>query len=490
MEVSRCLKKFGFVIVLSVCVFNIYPTHDDWGYASPSKVENLLSRLMPSKTFWRPLDALYGYLLGYAPYLFPQLNHAIVLVGHFILCVILFFLLRKFTKRKSSLYIGTLFFCLSPGIVASITQTDYINQIWAMVAGVTSCFYFLKTMKINRKIYYLLWLSFAFLATLIKENGIVWFIAPVMFNFICNLTNSNENLKELIKKHIVLFLIGILGICLYFAVRFILMGEIALGNSVNNLTSTVKHANRYTIDFSLFNIVKNYCYVFGGAATSIDTLAFFLKPRNWIVLFITSLVSILFILCLCSGLVGILKNKQRVFYLVIGLFICAGFISSPYVVMGHAGEVTAYEMTFSLAVILGIILDNAFTSRIMKIITVLMFICMIGVSAHKFWVMHDYTSSVNSFLIEHKADFKNTPSKIFVYFVEDIPEEGHASYRYPIGHGLGNGHAFKSLWNWKPEIKTQSFKNMDDVNFTPESLPEYDTVFILTQSGSLKILRN
>ena len=77
-----------------------------------------------------------------------------------------------------------------------------------------------------------------------------------------------------------------------------------------------------------------------------------------------------------------------------------------------------------------------------------------------------------------------------MYFIEDIPEEGYASYKYPMGHGLHDGYAFKSLWNWEPEVKINRLKNFDKNTFKSDSLPEYDTVLVLTQSGNLKILRN
>ncbi len=147
-------------------------------------------------------------------------------------------------------------------------------------------------------------------------------------------------------------------------------------------------------------------------------------------------------------------------------------------------------MVFCFAFILGIIFDNVNITRAGKIIIALMFICMIFVSAHKFSAMHNYTSGVHNYLITHKSDFINTPSKIFVYFIEDIPEEGYASYKYPMGHGLHYGYAFKSLWNWEPEVKINKLKNFDQNTFKSDSLPEYDTVLVLTQSGNLKILRN
>ena len=119
-----------------------------------------------------------------------------------------------------------------------------------------------------------------------------------------------------------------------------------------------------------------------------------------------------------------------------------------------------------------------------------MFLCMFSVCCHKVYVLHEWSSGIQDFLHEHKADFRNKPSKIFVYFIKDIPEEGYSVYWYTPGHSVAFGEAFLSLWEWKPEFHSKHLNSEDDIDFMPDSLPEYDTVFSLTESGKLKVLRN
>ena len=137
---------FGiYAAVMSyVCFFLIHPAHDDWSYCAPKPAMDIIAGLMPTKVYWRPFDRLIEYLLGFAPFLFPVINHVLVLSAHFTLCAVLYLLIRKITHRRLFAAAGTLFFCLNTGIVYTITNTDTINQSWAMLAGAASTFYFFK----------------------------------------------------------------------------------------------------------------------------------------------------------------------------------------------------------------------------------------------------------------------------------------------------------------------------------------------------------
>lgn len=464
-----------YVILLSFCVFNLYPAHDDWGYASPKPSMNIIAGIMPTATFWRPFDRLIEYGLGFMPSLWPSFNHLVILAGFFITCIILHSMLEKVTQDKFHSFIGSLFFCFSPAIIITVTNSDYINQPYAFLAGLISLLCFFNA-------YYKCWLIFAALSVLFKENGIVWFLAPVFVNIVYVYINSDKKFIRLIREKFLFIIIGLLGMITYFAVRFFLLGKgLALGASVG----------RYQIIFSPIHILKNYVLILGGAATSVDALAFFLKPRNFIILIITFIVSVIFLGYIIACLYEIFRNNKRLFAGIIGFFVCALYISSPYTLAGQISDAMAYEMSFMLALMLGVILSSSCRKpKFMKLAITAMFASMIFVCAHKILVMHDYTLEVHNFLQAQQSKFENIPSKALIYFIEDIPEEGYGTYKYDIGHGLHEGHAFNSLWGWKAKIDIKTVKNFSEIKFSPETLPEYDTIFSLTRSGSLEILRN
>lgn len=458
----------------------MYPTHDDWNYAAPHPNMNLLPRLMPGAVMWRPFDRLFEYLLGYVPSLFPYVNHVVSLAGHFALCLVLYALLKRLTHNRTGACLGTLCFCLSPGIVITITNSDFMNQIWAMVAGIVAASFFFRARLSGRSLHYVLWLVFAFMAVLFKESGIVWFIAPVMLYSVYSFMNGGR-LTDTVRANFVYFLIGAAGMIVYFCIRFYLMGGVVLGITTDP---------RYMLNFSPLHIIRNYSLMIGGAVTSIDTLAVFLKPRNYPVIIITGIISIAFLCVILACVYDIFRTNRRLFYSLIGLFVCAGFISSPHAVMGYNAESTAYEMAFMSGLIFGVILSSSRRPGITSKVLAVMFASMVLVLGHKFYVMHNYTRSVHDFIIEHSSDFTNLPQKVHVYFIEDVPMEGYSTYRYPIGHGLNKGVAFKSLWNWDTYFTIKNVSSDADIDFTPASLPEYDTVFSLTRSGTLKVLKN
>ena len=197
-----------------------------------------------------------------------------------------------------------------------------------------------------------------------------------------------------------------------------------------------------------------------------------------------------FLCCLLVRIYDIFRNKRRVFYGIVMLFVCVGYISSPYAVIDHASESTIYEMAFMAGLMLGIIFSSSRRPSCSGAVMAAMFACMLLSSAHKLYVMHDYTLGVHNFLEEHAGDFRNTPDKVYVYYIADVPLEGFSVYKAPLGYGLSQGLAFNSLWGWKADMRLEEVKSEADIDFTPDSLPEYDTVFSLTQSGILKILRN
>ena len=438
---------------------------------------DIIAGLMPTKVYWRPFDRLIEYLLGFAPFLFPVINHVLVLSAHFTLCAVLYLLIRKITHRRLFAAAGTLFFCLNTGIVYTITNTDTINQSWAMLAGAASTFCFFKARLEGKDRLYSGWLGAAALSSLFKEEGIAWFLAPVMMFMVYEYAKDE---RGIIRKNIAFIVTGVLGTLSYFAVRFMLMGSITLGSETG----------RNVLSFSpaiIITILKNYCYIFAGAGTCVDTLAFFLRPRNYPVLAVTGIVSVIFWGVIAGEVLRLFRQKRKVFMILVFLLVCAMYVSSPYTVMARGAESQAYEMALMLGLMLGLLLSAVGGARKMMPALCVMLVCMSCVFCHKLCEMHDWTSEIRDFVAEHEADFANKPSKVLVYYVEDIPLEGYSVYRYPMGHGLLEGQALNSLWGWRAKFSVERAGSEAEIGSFPE---EYDTVFSLTRSGRLAVFRN
>ena len=472
------------VVITYLCMFTVFPASDDWVYAAPKPSMDFIKGLMPYQVMWRPLNNIISYVLGKAPYLFPYLNHVLCLIPHFALCLLLHSLIKKVTQSRFLVFICTLFFCLSPGIVYTITNSDIFEQGLAALTGALSVFFFFRAKRNGKFICYVLWFATALLAVLLRENGLSWFLAPVMLFIIYSYAKYDYGILVLLKKNYVQIIIGIAGMLAYFALRFYLIGGIILGES----------QGRYAIVFSLYNIIKNYCLIIGGAITCLDPLAIFLSPRNIHVIAITAFVSLIFFAYIAVCLYRIFVFNRKVFIIIMALFVCAGYISSPFTVLAHTADNTVYEMVFMIALILAIILSSY--EKICKrtkseiMIIVVMLLCMTLVQVHKFYAIHKYTSRVHNFIAEHKDDFNRMPKNVLVFYVEDVPEVYYSVFSASLGHGLASGVAFNSVWNWGANITVKTLKNEAEADFTPENFSEYDTIFTLTNSGKLKVFRN
>ena len=472
-----------YAIILSVCVFATLPTMDDFSDgAAPCNNDGTWSRLLPNQYFWRPIEKLIGYGLGETPCLFPWLNFGIVLTGHFLLCLFLYKVLKKLTYDSKSIWLGIFFFFFSPGIIATVAQVDGISSCWALVMGATATISFFRA-KFGGKYkigYYIGYFLSAMISVLFKENGIVWFLSPIFLYITYAYANDDKKLLFLIRKELSLIGVGILGMMLYFTLRFSFMGEIALGSP----------SGTYSFSLNPINVMRNYCTMLVGAWTAIDPLAFFLKPRN-LILFCGSICLTLPFFTLVFSAIWQLRQNRKTLVELSCLLVCVFYIASPFAIMGHVAEMSAYQMVFSGALFFGILFSNYRWRSWTSIVMIVFLVCMIFVSGHKLLVMRNFSHDVGFFLETSKEKFRNIPKRVFVYCVDDVSKE-YSVYKQPVGYGAWDGFAFRSQWGWlNPEyFQVEYVESKDEIKFTPEDYPECDTVFILTRSGSLTVLRN
>ena len=161
----------------------IFPTFDDWtSLVSPSD-EPLFSkeRFLFYGYHWRPFDSVFGYILGRNPQLlFPTLNHICVVTGHVAGTFLLYKMMVKLRLGTMARNVATLFFFLSPGMLATVLAVDGLNQtyanVWVLAAAVTY-------LSLHGWKKYALWLSLTVVATFCKENALMWFVITPLIAF-------------------------------------------------------------------------------------------------------------------------------------------------------------------------------------------------------------------------------------------------------------------------------------------------------------------
>lgn len=152
-------------------VFQLLPTFDDWTYLASPYFGRLADVLVPAGDYWRPFDAVIGYVLGLRPEWFPALNHIIVLTGHVVCTFLIFAICGQLHFGRLAQNVGTLFYYLSPGMLGTVLSVDSINQTYSALWGLLGLWIYLRRTDKWRYV----WLVVCcLLATFSKENGIMW----------------------------------------------------------------------------------------------------------------------------------------------------------------------------------------------------------------------------------------------------------------------------------------------------------------------------
>ena len=196
--------------ILLCAVLPILPTHDDWaGTTKPDFSPFFIKEHFFFYGYhWRPFDTWIGYIAGRNPqFLWPSFNHILVVLGHLLCSLALYRLLTIIQMKEVAKNIATFFFFITPAAMATVTAIDSQNQVLALTCDIIAFLFYVK----HNKYKYLFWPLLIFLATLFKENGLMWaLICPILaygFNYI-----DNKTLKKDIFVGIVIIVVYALAI--------------------------------------------------------------------------------------------------------------------------------------------------------------------------------------------------------------------------------------------------------------------------------------
>lgn len=314
------------LVTFVICIFFLLPTNDDWGYLTTPKIDGYsYEGLLPTGTFWRPWDCLFGIILTWRPVLFPFLNHLFVIVGHFIGACILWKLLTIIKVSKFPKEIATIIFVVSPATLGSVLGIDSLNEIYSITFGLFSLLlYFNYPNK-----YY--WIILALFATFAKENGIVYFlICPLVYHIF---VNSNK------KKILLDCIIGLSVAVLYFIAR------VSLETSVVSISEESPYA------FSLSRKLTDIVAFVIGTSSVVDYISVLHAPsRNLTIAIITFIISFIFV-------IKVFGSKKSFNSTIIKLFVIMIICASPHLAT-HFGPMHAYSTLPFFCIILGVIIDQ------------------------------------------------------------------------------------------------------------------------------------
>jgi hypothetical protein len=159
--------------ILLWAVLYILPTHDDWASTTTPDLKPFFVKEHFSfyGYHWRPFDTWIGYIAGRNPQLlYPAFNHVLVVIGHLLATWCLYRVLAMLSISKTAQNMATLFFFVTPACMATVTAVDSQNQVYALTYDMVAFMAYVKLKKHK----YLVWPLLVFIATLCKENGLMW----------------------------------------------------------------------------------------------------------------------------------------------------------------------------------------------------------------------------------------------------------------------------------------------------------------------------
>ena len=288
---------------LLFATIQILPTHDDWvGTTSPDFTPFFTKEHFLFYGYhWRPFDTWIGYIVGRNPqFLFPFFNHICVIIGHFICSLLIYRLLIILDFNRLSSNVTTLFFFITPATMATVLAVDSQNQIYALIWDILAFISY-----ITKKYKYLLWPLFVFIATLSKENGLMWaLICPILaygFDFVDKKTLKRDSI------------IGIIIILFYF---------LAIALLPKNM---VIHPE-YVPDS--LKIVKNIIKFFFSSFITVDYIYLLHQPKQNILLAALTLS-----LCAPFMYVGFIRQLKHIIQKkTLCIIICMFIAVTPHLV--------------------------------------------------------------------------------------------------------------------------------------------------------------
>ncbi len=455
--------------ILLYAVLPILPTHDDWaGTTKPDFNPFFIKEHFFFYGYhWRPFDTWIGYIVGRNPQLlWPTFNHILVVTGHLFCSIALYRLLNVLGFTKSANNISTLFFFISPATMATVSAIDSQNQVYALTCDIIAFLFYIKLKKGK----YIVWITLIFIATLFKENGLMWALVCPILAYGFDYIDSNNLKKDLF--------VGI-AIMICYALAIVLLPK-----------DITIHPEYIPDDFKIIkNIVK---FLFLSFVT-IDYIYLLHQPsRNLLLAFTTFLLAAPFLYFIFINKIKLFANKK-----IICTVICLIISVAPHLA-------TIFSMMHIYAGLAMISIIIAFSISHSDSIKYIIFSFLLLIISAVWIDIHLVDESVKSGLIgkqmakEAIRKTGNPLKSVYVIIIEDeYPKLSSFCVIPNEAFGWGLAAQYETNYQW-PEIisdttierSADAFKKAKELGLETIKKKKYDCVWIVNHKEINVIKKN
>ena len=442
-----------------------HPVFDDWTYFTmPSNYKlDGFANMLPTGNHWRPFDAALGYLLWLKPALFPWVNHIIVVVGHVINALLLCRIGKIFKLGSTALYIAVLVFYLSPAMIATVLNTDSFNQVYSHLWGFLGLYTYLSY---NGRKKYIIWCATIIIATLCKENGMMWAWATPILTWGLQKNNKQETKRDI--------LIGTTIMIAYLIVRFSLSQHI-INTESDDYFST-----------SLLRHIRGVAMLIGYSFVPIDYVSIVHAPtRNILLASITILLCTPFIFI-------IIKNTMKADRkLILSMIAAIILLALPHLLTIYSSLHPYASLSISSILIATIAQKEKNSKRMIAAFSLYLISMIISTGNH--WIK-SYESGMTGKRLAQEAIAKTRKPVDKVYLINiDTHETKYSSFctipYEAFGWGLAATNETEYKWPERIYVNTIDIKEKKDIsNIINNAHHEGYQTFWIIEKDSIKVL--
>lgn len=470
---KKVLLYGAVFLLLNIIVYPISPMFDDWYYDTAPNPDFQLAQLLPGEAFWRPLDVLFGAFLGLCPKLFPVLNRAVVIFAHVANAYLLSAIAEKLEIKQSMRRFGICFFLFSSSIWAVVTSPDALNQAYSAFFGLLALYLYAKRGGFS-------YIPLCMVALLWKESGVSWFFVIPVYEVLvnCKTWDAFFKSKERILRAVKQVALSLLMVAVYFAVRFVLYGEIALGSS---------EGGTYKLSLLSFSAVKNMVLLLASASTGVDSMALLGVEKSLLLAGVTLLLSGVFLAACAYGMIRMIRGKNHFFGLLL-LVICVLGLAFPLVILGNAGEMHAYPVLCGMTLVFCFVLDRSNLSVKQLCVPVVCLFLAFGISsAHKLEAIYDYSDRTKALTESIRAQYEMTEETTLFVVVDDW--KGYSVFTQSASMGTCCGLSMRPYYGWA-QLQHESWYAASEEEaqaYIGEFGGQYSQIFIIHGQTAVKV---